>query len=231
MSSLGSANTSAQVAAPLKSAASDCPRNGLEVIVHPRFRRQLEEEPAVFCPLDWLPDEVISNVLVHLVSARLHPRTHHHRTPPNPRTLRLPPRTDTNTVFRTNVRSPPTHTQQNDSSISPLNPPSIFPLYPQNGRDVARFSLVNRRARRLCEDDEVWKELCARHFDIRPEGNDSPECGWCALYQIHHNVLYALFGDGGRQSPGFGSADGFGRGMGAIAQGRAGGMSISLGAA
>ena len=107
----------------------------------------------------------------------------------------------------------------------------IFPLYPQNGRDVARFSLVNRRARRLCEDDEVWKELCARHFDIRPEGNDSPECGWCALYQIHHNVLYALFRDGGRQSPGFGSADGFGRGMGAIAQGRAGGMSISLGAA
>ena len=71
----------------------------------------------------------------------------------------------------------------------------------------------------------------ARHFDIRPEGNDSPECGWCALYQIHHNVLYALFRDGGRQSPGFGSADGFGRGMGAIAQGRAGGMSISLGAA
>lgn len=83
MSSLGSANTSAQVAAALKSAASDCPRNGLEVIVHPRFRRQLEEEPAVFCPLDWLPDEVISNVLVHLVSARLHPRTHRHRTTPN----------------------------------------------------------------------------------------------------------------------------------------------------
>ena len=136
------------------------------MIVHPRFRRQLEEEPAVFCPLDWLPDEVISNVLVHL-----------------------------------------------------------------NGRDVARFSLVNRRARRLCEDDEVWKELCARHFDIRPEGHDAPERGWCALYQIHHNVLYALFRDGGRQSPGFGSADGFGRGMGAIAQGRAGGMSISLGAA
>ena len=44
MSSLGSANASAQVAAALKSAASDCPRNGLEVIVHPRFRRQLEEE-------------------------------------------------------------------------------------------------------------------------------------------------------------------------------------------
>ena len=87
MSSLGSANASAQVAAALKSAASDCPRNGLEVIVHPRFRRQLEEEPAVFCPLDWLPDEVISNVLVHLVSARLHPRTHRHRTTPNPRTL------------------------------------------------------------------------------------------------------------------------------------------------
>lgn len=129
MSSLGSTNASAQVAAALKSAASDCPRNGLEVIVHPRFRRQLEEEPAVFCPLDWLPDEVISNVLVHLVSARLHPRTHHHRTPPNPRTLRLPPRTDKNTVFRTNVRSPPTHTQQNDSSISPLNPPShLSPL-------------------------------------------------------------------------------------------------------
>ena len=59
----------------------------------------------------------------------------------------------------------------------------------------------------------------------------NPECGWCALYQIHHNVLYALFRDGGRQSPGFGSADGFGRGIGAIAQGREGGMSISLGAA
>ena len=127
MSSLGSANTSAQVAAPLKSAASDCTRNGLEVIVHPRFRRQLEEEPAVFCPLDWLPDEVISNVLVHLVSARLHPRTHHHRTPPNPRTLRLPPRTDKNTVFRTNVRSPPTHTQQNSTPSHPLTPIASIP--------------------------------------------------------------------------------------------------------
>ena len=231
MSSLGSANTSAQVAAALKSAASDCTQNGLEVIVHPRFRRQLEEEPAVFCPLDWLPDEVISNVLVHLVSARLHPRTHHHRTPPNHEPS-ASPRGPTKTPCSARTFAPHQHIPNKTTPPShPLTHHLIFPLYPQNGRDVARFSLVNRRARRLCEDDEVWKELCARHFDIRPEGNDSPECGWCALYQIHHNVLYALFRDGGRQSPGFGSADGFGRGMGAIAQGRAGGMSISLGAA
>uniref|UniRef100_A0A7S0KI23 F-box domain-containing protein n=1 Tax=Micromonas pusilla TaxID=38833 RepID=A0A7S0KI23_MICPS len=169
MSALGSANSSAHGAAPLSTSPSD-PENDTSVerrmIVHPRFFRQLKEEPAVFCPLDWLPDEVISNVLVHL-----------------------------------------------------------------HGRDVARFSIVNRRARRLCEDDDVWRELCARHFDIRPENRDRPECGWNTLYQIHHNVLYSLFRDGGRQSPGLGTSDGFGRGIAAIAQGRAGGMSISLGAA
>mmetsp|Transcript_8360 Transcript_8360/g.34198 ORF Transcript_8360/g.34198 Transcript_8360/m.34198 type:complete len:172 (-) Transcript_8360:432-947(-) len=171
MSALGSANSSANGAAPLSTSPSDPENDASSVtpgplIVHPRHYSQLKEEPAVFCPLDWLPDEVISNVLVHL-----------------------------------------------------------------HGRDVARFSLVNRRARRLCEDDDVWRELCARHFDIRPENRDRPECGWNTLYQIHHNVLYSLFRDGGRQSPGLGTSDGFGRGIAAIAQGRAGGMSISLGAA
>ena len=118
-------------------------------------------------------------------------------------------------------------------SPDPLTSPhhTTHPARSQHGRDVARFSLVNRRARRLCEDDDVWRELCARHFDIRPENRDRPECGWNTLYQIHHDVLYSLFRDGGRQSPGLGTSDGFGRGIAAIAQGRAGGLSIALGAA
>ena len=127
MSSLGSANTSAQVAAALKSAASDCKRNGLEVIVHPRFRRQLEEEPAVFCPLDWLPDEVISNVLVHLVSARLHPRTHHHRTPPNHEPS-ASPRGPTKTPCSARTFAPHQHIPNKTTPPShPITPISTFP--------------------------------------------------------------------------------------------------------
>jgi len=98
MSALGSANSSAHGAAPLSTSPSD-PENDTSVerrmIVHPRFFRQLKEEPAVFCPLDWLPDEVISNVLVHLVSApsreprtradvATSPRTPHPPNPPPP---------------------------------------------------------------------------------------------------------------------------------------------------
>ena len=37
------------------------------LIVHPLFVSDLTREPETFCPMDWLPDEVISNVLVHLV--------------------------------------------------------------------------------------------------------------------------------------------------------------------
>ena len=152
--------------------------------------------------------------------------------PPIPPTLRLPrglPGDDASRARPTVSRTNAPHSPSPDPLTSPH--PTTHPARSQHGRDVARFSIVNRRARRLCEDDDVWRELCARHFDIRPENRDRPECGWNTLYQIHHNVLYSLFRDGGRQSPGLGTSDGFGRGIAAIAQGRAGGMSISLGAA
>ena len=243
MSALGSADSSAHGAAPLSTSPPDSENDAstsvhkLEVMVHPRFVRQLKEEPAVFCPLDWLPDEVISNVLVHLVSApSREPRTRADvatspRNPPPPRLPRGLPG-DHPSRARPTV---PTANAPRSPSPDPLTSPHPTthppPTRSQHGRDVARFSLVNRRARRLCEDDDVWRELCARHFDIRPENRDRPECGWNTLYQIHHNVLYSLFRDGGRQSPGLGTSDGFGRGIAAIAQGRVGGMSISLGAA
>ena len=242
MSALGSANSSANGAAPLSTSPSD-PENDAStgvtpgpLIVHPRHYSQLKEEPAVFCPLDWLPDEVISNVLVHLVSApSREPRTRADvatspRNPPPPRLPRGLPGDDPSRARPAVSRANAPHGPSPDPLTSPH--PTTHPTrHSQHGRDVARFSLVNRRARRLCEDDDVWRELCARHFDIRPENRDRPECGWNTLYQIHHNVLYSLFRDGGRQSPGLGTSDGFGRGIAAIAQGRAGGMSISLGAA
>lgn len=37
------------------------------LIVHPLFVSDLTREPETFCPMDWLPDEVITNVLVHVV--------------------------------------------------------------------------------------------------------------------------------------------------------------------
>jgi len=37
------------------------------LIVHPLFVKSLHLPPMEFCPMDWLPDEVITNVLVHLV--------------------------------------------------------------------------------------------------------------------------------------------------------------------
>ena len=42
----------------------------LSIIVHPAFVHLCASPPEIFCPLDWLPDEVISNVLVHLVGLR-----------------------------------------------------------------------------------------------------------------------------------------------------------------
>jgi hypothetical protein len=44
----------------------------LSIIVHPAFTHKLKSPPETFCPLDWLPDEVISNVLVHLVRLWTH---------------------------------------------------------------------------------------------------------------------------------------------------------------
>jgi|TARA_B110000977_G_scaffold30930_1_gene40786 hypothetical protein len=41
------------------------------LIVHPMFVKQLTTKPSSFCPMDWLPDEVITNVLVHLVRCHL----------------------------------------------------------------------------------------------------------------------------------------------------------------
>jgi len=38
-----------------------------DIIVHPQFVQTLSFPPVEFCPMDWLPDEVITNVLVHVV--------------------------------------------------------------------------------------------------------------------------------------------------------------------
>ena len=36
------------------------------LIVHPRFKHLARLPPLVFCPMDWLPDEVLRNVVSHL---------------------------------------------------------------------------------------------------------------------------------------------------------------------
>ena len=38
-----------------------------DIIVHPQFVQTLSFPPVEFCPMDWLPDEVITNVLVDVV--------------------------------------------------------------------------------------------------------------------------------------------------------------------
>ena len=38
-----------------------------DIIVHPKFVKTLALPPLEFCPMDWLPDEVVTNVLVHVV--------------------------------------------------------------------------------------------------------------------------------------------------------------------
>ena len=35
--------------------------------MHPKFVKTLAFPPLEFCPMDWLPDEVITNVLTHVV--------------------------------------------------------------------------------------------------------------------------------------------------------------------
>lgn len=59
----------ARAGRPSSAARRDSPREEScrELIVHPKFAHLAEAPPEVFCPMDWLPDEVISNVLVHLV--------------------------------------------------------------------------------------------------------------------------------------------------------------------
>lgn len=52
------------------SGSTSSPHRDLSIIVHPAFTHMCASPPEVFCPLDWLPDEVISNVLIHLVSER-----------------------------------------------------------------------------------------------------------------------------------------------------------------
>ena len=47
--------------------------NCRDIIVHPKFVKTLAFPPLEFCPMDWLPDEVITNVLTHVV--RVLPRT------------------------------------------------------------------------------------------------------------------------------------------------------------
>lgn len=72
------------------------------LIVHPLFVSDLNREPETFCPMDWLPDEVISNVLVHLVRptpalplddrrSRLAPRPTPSPPFPDPHASPLPP--------------------------------------------------------------------------------------------------------------------------------------------
>ena len=36
------------------------------LIVHPRFKHLARLPPLEFCPMDWLPDEVLRNVVSHL---------------------------------------------------------------------------------------------------------------------------------------------------------------------
>lgn len=106
--------------------------------------------------------------------------------------------------------------------------------YPQSGRDVARFSLVNHRARRLCADDELWRELCVRNFAIHPSSAPARESDggtWRTLYEMHHEVLYGLFRSAGnRAMGGTGVRDALGAGLGAMSSGQLGSLSISLGA-
>ena len=62
----------------------------LSIIVHPAFTHLCASPPEVFCPLDWLPDEVIFNVCIHLVGllstspservTHTHTHTHTHVT-------------------------------------------------------------------------------------------------------------------------------------------------------
>lgn len=114
----------------------------------------------------------------------------------------------------------------------------------ERGDDVARFSLVNRRARRLCADEQLWRELCGRHFNVRfmlpmtAEEEAEEELleegwrrrkTWRSLYAMYHEVLYSLFRRSGRRAVGGGSS-GVDAGLSAISQGRLGGISIPLGA-
>jgi len=60
----------ARAGRPSSAARRDSPRAESccrDLILHPKFAHLAEAPPEVFCPMDWLPDEVISNVLVHLV--------------------------------------------------------------------------------------------------------------------------------------------------------------------
>jgi hypothetical protein len=100
----------------------------------------------------------------------------------------------------------------------------------QDGRDVARFSAVNRRSQRLCADADVWRELCARRFALEPacsRHHPPPPEGWKALFVLHHEALFRLFrGESERDR----MRGGVGAGLEGIGKGRLGGVRIRLGA-
>ena len=132
----------------------------------------------MLCPLDRLPTG-------HQQRARPPGECAESRAE-NPRGRRDEPQTPTPRLLRTagddpsRARPPSRANAPHGPSPDPLTSPhpATHPTrHSQHGRDVARFSLVNRRARRLCEDDDVWRELCARHFDIRPRTATGPSAG------------------------------------------------------
>lgn len=105
----------------------------------------------------------------------------------------------------------------------PASPPS------QDGADVARFSVVNRRTRRLCADEDLWRELCARRFDIRGTRGPPPDDGWRGLFRLHHETLFRLFRGGGEDAVGRRNGS-VAAGLAGVASGALGGVRIQLGA-
>lgn len=86
---------------------------------------------------------------------------------------------------------------------------------------------------RLHEEEE--KENGEHEEEEKKEEEDGEQQEWHtwkSLYQMHHEVLYALFRTAGRKSAlgGTGVRDTLGAGLGAISRGQVGGVSISIGA-
>jgi hypothetical protein len=157
-----------------------------DIIVHPQFVQTLSFPPVEFCPMDWLPDEVITNVLVHVVRGLATTRR---------ASVRATRRDGAGVGGPCRILAPKALTPARVFSCSvPLADTLrvLSKISPQTGVDAARFAAVSRRARRLASDDSLWRELFERRFRFEvPPDVSPPACagGWRGVYRHHQTTL------------------------------------------
>lgn len=157
-----------------------------DIIVHPQFVQTLSFPPVEFCPMDWLPDEVITNVLVHVVRGLATTRR---------ASVRATRRDGAGVGGPCRILAPKALTPHASSLVPFHSLTDVFAsshFSPQTGVDAARFAAVSRRARRLASDDSLWRELFERRFRFEvPPDVSPPACagGWRGVYRHHQTTL------------------------------------------